>query len=303
MNPIIKQAINFFFYETSKIFILLISIIFIVSFLRSYLQADKIKEFLSKKHTIVGNILASIIGTITPFCSCSAIPLFIGFLQAGIPLGITFSYLIAAPMVNEIAFVLLLSSFGGKIALLYWAVGIFLAISIGFLLGKLNLEKYVEDFVWQIKTKNTQTETLEQLSLKQRAINAFFYTKELVKSIFIWIILGVAIGAFIHGFVPQELILKYCSKDNPFAVFWAVLIGVPIYANAAGSVPIINALVQKGLPIGTALALMMSITALSLPEIMILRRVLKPKLLFIYVGIVSCGILLVGYLFNLLKLN
>jgi len=292
---LLREAINFFIKDIIKIFFLLTSIVFAVSFIRSYLPPEKIKKILSNKFPILGYILAALIGTVTPFCSCSAIPLFIGFIESGVPLGVTFSYLISAPMVNEVAAILLFGLFGFKIAAIYIISGVLIAIIVGFILGKLKLEHLVEDYVYKIKVKQDFS---IKLTIKDRLQQSYLYTVDLVKKVFPYIIVGVGLGAFIHGYAPANLLVTIANKDNIFAVPIAVLIGVPLYSNAAGTIPIVKALLEKGLPIGTALSFMMAVTALSLPEMIILRKVLKPKLLFLYVIILTLGIIFTGYLFN-----
>ena len=295
-GSILGGAINFFIYDTIKIFILLAVIIFVVSYIRTYLAPERVKKLLSKKFEIFGNMTASTIGIFTPFCSCSAVPLFIGFVESGVPLGVTFSYLIAAPLINEVAAALLWGLFGWKIALLYIASGWIISVVAGFILGKMHLEKYVEDYVYKIKVKNNLK--LEKKTQKQRAKEAYEEVKSIIKKVFPYVLIGIAIGAFIHGYAPENLLTSIAGKGNWFAVPIAVLIGVPLYSNAAGVIPIVSSLIEKGLPLGTALAFMMAVVALSLPEIIILRKVLKTKLLIIYVAIVTAGIIFTGYLFN-----
>jgi uncharacterized protein len=236
------------------------------------------------------------IGIITPFCSCSAVPLFIGLVESGVPLGVTFSYLVSAPMVNEVAAVLLLGLFGWKIALLYVFSGVIIAIITGVILGRMKLERWVEDYVWQIKAGNALTEEKKGVAVRGR--EAARYTLDLFKKIYPYVLLGVGVGAFIHGYVPKNFLVNFAGKGNVFAVPIAVLIGVPLYSNAAGTIPIVSSLIEKGLPLGTALSFMMAVTALSLPEMIILRKVLKPKLLAIYITILTIGIMFTGYLFN-----
>lgn len=291
-------AVNFFIYDSLKIFILLSVIIFVISFIRSFIPPEKTRKWLSNRFEIVGNIIAALIGIITPFCSCSAVPLFIGLVESGVPLGVTFSYLISAPMVNEVAAVLLLGLFGPGIAFLYIASGVTIAIFVGFILGRLKLEHLVEDYVWKIKVN--QKDILISKTLKDRLVESSHYTADLVKKVFPYVLIGVAVGALVHGYVPEDFLAKIAGKGNPLAVPLAVLIGVPLYSNAAGTIPIVKSLIEKGLPIGTALAFMMSVTALSFPEMIILRKVLKPKLLAIYVMILTMGIIFTGYLFNLI---
>ena len=272
------------------------AIIFFVSFLRSYLPPEKVKKVLANRFEFVGNILAAMIGIVTPFCSCSAVPLFIGFVESGVPLGVTFSYLVSAPMVNEVAAVLLLGLFGWKIALIYVVSGVVIAVVTGVIIGKFKLEGWVENYVWKIKAGSTAVEDTKILA--QRIKEARQYTFNLFKNIYPYVLLGVLLGAFIHGYAPENFLASLAGKGNIFAVPLAVLIGVPLYSNAAGTIPIVKALIEKGLPLGTALAFMMAITALSLPEMIILRKVLKPKLLSVYIAILTVGIIFTGYLFN-----
>ncbi|OIO87900.1 MAG: hypothetical protein COW32_07790 [Candidatus Aquicultor secundus] len=291
-------AINFFIYDMVKILFMLTIIIYAIAIIRSFLPAEKIRAMLSSKNEYVGNVLAALFGIITPFCSCSAVPLFIGFVEAGIPLGVTFSFLVASPMINEIALGLLWTLFGWKIAVIYVVSGLLVAIVAGIIIGRLGLEKWVEDFVYQIKVGKTATEAAK-LTWKNRSDDARTYTLDLVKKIAPYIALGVGIGAFIHGYAPADFISRVAAKTNPFAVPVAVLIGIPLYSNAAGTIPIVTALIGKGVPMGTALAFMMSVTALSLPEMIILRKVLKKPLLATFFATVGVAIIFTGYLFNL----
>ncbi len=295
------DALNFFIYDTIKIFILLLIIIYIITFIRSFFPPEKTREILSKKKgsTFLGHILAALLGIVTPFCSCSAVPLFIGFVEAGIPLGVTFSYLVAAPMVNEVALVLLYGLFGLRISLIYVVSGEIIAIISGIIIGKLKLEKYVEGYVYELSNNNTELD-LPEPTMKERLYDSWIFTRDLLKKIWLYVVIGIAIGGLMHGWVPAGALAKYAGADNPFAVFVAVAIGIPLYANAAGVIPLISELTRAGVAMGTALAFMMSVTALSIPEMIILRQVLKPKLLAIFVGIVGCGILFTGYLFNYL---
>ncbi|KKS41901.1 MAG: Permease family protein [Candidatus Kuenenbacteria bacterium GW2011_GWA2_42_15] len=295
-NSIFGEALIFFITDSIKIAILLVAIIFFVSFLRSYLPPEKVKKVLANRFEFVGNILAAMIGIVTPFCSCSAVPLFIGFVESGVPLGVTFSYLVSAPMVNEVAAVLLLGLFGWKIALIYVVSGVVIAVVTGVIIGKFKLEGWVEDYVWKIKAGSTAVEDTKILA--QRIKEARQYTFNLFKNIYPYVLLGVLLGAFIHGYAPENFLASLAGKGNIFAVPLAVLIGVPLYSNAAGTIPIVKALIEKGLPLGTALAFMMAITALSLPEMIILRKVLKPKLLSVYIAILTVGVIFTGYLFN-----
>jgi hypothetical protein len=297
-SSVIAGAVNFFIFDSIKIFILLSVIIFFITFLRSYLSPERVRKLLTRRFEIMGNVLASFIGIVTPFCSCSAVPLFIGFVESGVPLGVTFSYLISAPMVNEVAAVMLLGLFGLKIAGIYIASGVIIATVVGFLLGKMKLEHLVEDYVWKIKVGRNNLEN--KITLKDRFQDAYRYTVDLVKKVFPYVLLGVGVGAFIHGYAPENFLAHVAGKNNLLAVPLAVAIGVPLYSNAAGTIPIVKSLIEKGLPLGTSLAFMMAVTALSLPEMIILRKVLKVKLLALYIIILTLGIMFTGYLFNFL---
>jgi uncharacterized membrane protein YraQ (UPF0718 family) len=290
------NAVNFFIYDTVKIFILLAVIIFVVSIVRSYLPPEKVRAILSRKNKYSGNIIASLLGIITPFCSCSAIPLFLGFVQAGVPLGVTFSFLVASPMVNEVALILLLGMFGWKIAVIYIITGLFISIFSGIIIGKLKVEKLIQPFVFENEI-NTNF-VLSKLSIKQRLIYAGNYTVSILKKVWPYIILGIGIGAWIHGYVPADFLARYAGAGKWYAVPLAVLIGIPLYSNAAGIIPLVGVLTEKGVAMGTTLAFMMSVTALSLPEFMILKKVMKVKLILIFAGIVGVGIMLIGFLFN-----
>lgn len=289
------DALEFFIYDTLKIFLLLSVIIFAIAIIRSYFPPERTKRLLSHKKEFIGNILAALLGIVTPFCSCSAVPLFIGFVEAGVPLGVTFSFLISSPMVNEVALIMLWGLFGWKIAVLYVITGVLLAIVAGSVIGRLKMEKYVQDYVWKIKAGSTSE---VKTSLKEKIFYARSYTLDLLKKIWPYVIVGIGVGAMIHGYVPTDFVLKYAGPDNPFAVPVAVLLGVPLYSNAAGMIPIVQALVGKGMAMGTVLAFMMSVTAISLPEAVILKNVLKMRLLYTFFGIVAIGIIIVGYLFN-----
>jgi len=292
------NTVNFFVYDTIKILLLLAAIIFVVSLIRSYFPPEKTKKFLSKaKFPIINNLLAALIGIVTPFCSCSAVPLFIGFVEAGVPLGVTLSFLISAPMVNEIALVLLWGLFGWKIALIYIVSGVTIATVAGWIMGKLKLEKWVEEFVYKVKIKQSNE---KRLTFKNRLEYAKRYMINIVKSVWIYVVIGVGLGALMHGYAPNDLLVKYAGPNNFFAVPLAVLIGIPLYSNAAGTIPIVSVLIAKGMAMGTALAFMMAVTALSLPEFIILKKVLKPKLIITYALIVGLGIIFTGYLFNLI---
>lgn len=289
------EALNFFIYDTLKIFLLLAVIIFAVAVIRTSFPPEKTKRMLSHKREYVGNILAALLGIVTPFCSCSAVPLFIGFVESGVPLGVTFSFLISSPMVNEVALIMLWGLFGWKIALIYIGAGLLVAIVAGIVIGKLKMEKYVQDYVWEMQVGNAE---IVQLAFREKLDYAKNYTLELLKKIWPYVVVGVGLGAFIHGFVPQDFLVRWAGRDNPFAVPVAVALGVPLYSNAAGVIPIVHALMEKGMAIGTVLAFMMAVTALSLPEAIILKNVLKNRLLAVFFGIVAVAIVCVGYLFN-----
>ncbi len=292
----LADALNFFIYDIIKIFLLLTVIIFIVSVIRSYFPPEKTKKILAHKKEFIGNILAALLGIVTPFCSCSAVPLFIGFVEAGVPLGVTFSFLISSPMVNEVAVVLLWGLFGWKIAAIYMGTGLLVAIGAGFIIGKLKLEKWVEEYVYKIKTGQGQEVSTQ--TFPERLQYAKWNTADILKRVWLFVFLAIGIGGFIHGYVPEDFLVRYAGNGNPFAVPMAVAIGVPLYSNAAGVIPIVYALMEKGLSTGTVLAFMMAVTALSLPEMIILRKVLKIKLLAVFVGIMTVTIMAVGYLFN-----
>jgi len=292
----LTEALNFFIYDTVKILFLFTTIIFAITLLRSYFSTEKVRVYLSKKHEFTGNILAALFGIITPFCSCSAIPLFLGFLQARIPLGVTFSYLISAPLNNEIAIAMLLTMFGWKVAALYIGFGLMVAIVGGIVIGRLGLEKEV---LIEVKPINGEITAEEQkISFASRLKDAKEYTQDILYKTWIYVLAGVGVGAFIHGYVPTEFIVRVAGADNIFAVPLATLLGVPMYSNAAGVMPLIEVLTSKGMLMGTALSFMMAITALSLPEAMILKRIMSLKLIGIFFGTVTLGIIGVGYLFN-----
>ncbi|MDH4230953.1 MAG: permease, partial [Nitrospirota bacterium] len=266
------------------------------SVIRSYFPPEKTKRILSHKKIFIGNILAALLGVVTPFCSCSAVPLFIGFVEAGVPLGVTFSFLISSPMVNEVAVVLLWGLFGWKITAIYIGTGLLVAIFAGLIIGKLKLEKWIEEYVFKIHVGAGQ-ET-EAPAFRERLGAARWNTVDILKKVWLFILIAIGIGGFIHGYVPEDFLVHYAGRGNPFAVPLAVAIGVPLYSNAAGVIPIVGALMEKGLSMGTMLAFMMAVTALSLPEMIILRKVLKIPLLGVFVGIMTATIIAVGYLFN-----
>jgi uncharacterized membrane protein YraQ (UPF0718 family) len=296
-KTLLAEAVNFFIYDTIKILLLMIVIIFIVSIIRSFLPPEKIRKILSGDKKYSGNVLASLLGIITPFCTCSAIPLFLGFLEAGVPLGTTFSFLVASPMINEVALVLLFGLFGWKISVLYIVSGLIIAILSGIVIGKLKVENLVEEFIYK-SNKNGILE-LPSLTWKQRVDYAKNYTIGIIKKVWIYIIIGIGIGAWIHGYVPTDFLAKYASSDKWYAVPLAVLVGIPLYSNASGVIPLVGVLSEKGVSMGTSLAFMMAVTGLSLPEFMILKKVMKVKLIVIFASIVGLGIIFTGYLFNL----
>ena len=292
----LADALEFFIYDTIKIFLLLSVIIFVVSTIRSFFPPEKTRRILSHKKEFIGNILAALLGIVTPFCSCSAVPLFIGFVEAGIPLGVTFSFLISSPMVNEIAVVLLFGLFGWKVTAIYIGTGLLVSIFGGLIIGKLKLEKWVEEYVYSIH--DGQEYEITKPTFKERLQFAKGSTTDILKRIWLYILIAIGIGGFIHGYVPENFLVRYAGPGNPFAVPIAVIIGVPLYSNAAGVIPIVYALMEKGLSMGTVLAFMMAVTALSLPEMIILRKVLKIPLLGVFAGIMTVTIIAVGYLFN-----
>ena len=295
METHLGSGVHFFFYDTIKIIILLGIMIFAISYIRSYFPPERTKKILERFSGITGNIMASLLGIVTPFCSCSSVPLFIGFVEASIPLGVTFSFLITSPIVNEAAFAILLASFGWKIALIYVATGVVVGVVGGILIGAMKLEGEVEEYVYQIKVGEVD---IEEMTHKDRVQFAISNVKDIIKRIWIFLMIGIGIGALIHGWAPAPLLAKYAGPDNPFAVIVAVIFGIPLYSNALGTIPIAEALINKGVGIGTALSFMMATTALSLPEMILLRKVIKPKLIGVFVTITGIAIILVGYLFN-----
>jgi uncharacterized membrane protein YraQ (UPF0718 family) len=293
----LAEALNFFIYDTIKVTLLLIIMVFLVGIIRTFITPPKVKKLLGGRKEGVGNVLAALLGVPTPFCSCSAVPLFIGFVEAGVPLGVTFSFLIACPMVNEVAIAILLGMVGWEVTALYIASGLVVAIVAGIVIGRMGLEGEVEGFVYKTRSKKMKE---PKLSWKQRMYFAKSQTVNIVTKVFPYIVLGIAAGAFIHGFVPVGFLADIAGSDNPLAVPLVVMVGIPLYSNAAGTIPIVQALMAKGMALGTALAFMMSVTALSLPEMIILRRVLKPKLLAAFALILAVSFILTGLLFNAL---
>jgi uncharacterized membrane protein YraQ (UPF0718 family) len=294
----LTETIRFFLFEVPKVLMLLTLIVFVVGIVRTYFSPERTRRILEDKSLFAGNVMAGALGIVTPFCSCSAIPLFLGFVEAGIPLGVTFSFLIAAPMINEVAVVLLFGLFGWKTALLYVSTGLVIAISSGWIIGKLKLERFVEDWVYQIKSEGGAFEG-ERRSFSQRIEAGLSAVKEIVGKVWIYILIGIGVGAAVHGYVPENFMASIMGKSAWWSVPLSVLIGVPLYSNAAGIIPIVQSLLEKGASLGTALAFMMSVIGLSLPETIILKKVLKLPLIFIFVGIVATGIMIVGFLFNL----
>ena len=292
------SGVNFFFLDTVKILLLLAGIIFIVTVLRSFMSVERTRALLGGKREGIGNVLASGLGVVTPFCSCSAVPAFIGFVASGIPLGVTMSFLIASPLVNEVAIALLLGLFGIGPTLMYVGAGLVIAIVAGFVIGRLKLERWVEPFVFETKLRGKVITSTAGLTWDDRIQMGIEEVVSILKRIWPYLLVGIGLGAVIHGWAPEDFFARYAGADNPFAVLIAVLIGIPLYSNAAGILPLIDALYSKGLPMGTLLAFMMATVALSLPEMILLRRVLKPKLIAVFVGVTGIGIIGVGYLFN-----
>ena len=296
----LTETIHFFVYDTIKITLLLVGIIFIITVLRSYMSIERTRALLGGKREGVGNVMAAGLGVITPFCSCSAVPAFIGFVAAGVPIGVTLSFLIASPLVNEIAIGLLFSLFGWQVTAAYIAAGLTIAIAAGWVLGKMGVEKWVEPFVFETKLGGQVIDSSAGLTFDQRIQMGVEEVGTILRKIWPYLLVGIGLGAIIHGWVPTDFFTTYAGSDNMFGVLVAVGIGVPLYSNAAGIMPMVQALYEKGLPMGTLLAFMMAVVALSLPEMILLRRVLKPQLLAAYVGVVATGIVAVGYLFNVI---
>lgn len=292
------DALQFFLYDTPKVLLLLTGVVMVMGMVNSYFTAERTRALLAGRHEGVGSVMAALLGIVTPFCSCSAVPLFIGFVQAGVPLGVTFSFLISAPMVNEIALTLLFGLFGWQIAALYLGLGLSVAILAGLIIGKLKMEQHLEDWVRNMAHVDVAVGA-DELTWADRIQAGFTSVREIVGKVWLYVFAGIAIGAGIHGYVPQDFMVSLMGKDAPWwSVPASVLIGVPMYTNAAGIIPIVEALLAKGASLGTVLAFMMSVIALSLPEMVILRKVLKPRLIATFVGVVATGIMLVGYVFN-----
>ena len=293
----LTEAIRFFLYDTPKVLMLLISIVFIVGIIRSYFSPEKTRKALEGKPLFIGNIMASTLGIVTPFCTCSAIPLFIGFVESGIPLGVTFSFLVAAPMINEVALVLLFGLFGWKTALLYASTGLLIAIVSGWVIGRLKVERFVEEWVYEIKAGDFQMEE-GNITFTDRIQTGYTAVVDIVSKVWIYIVMGIAVGAAVHGYVPENFMASIMGKAAWWSVPLAVLIGVPLYSNAAGIIPVLQALLEKGAALGTALAFMMSVIGLSLPEMIILKKVIKLPLIIIFISVVATGIMIVGFIFN-----
>jgi len=296
-GTVLSDAVHFFVYDIIKIYLLLAGVMFVVGFLQTWLPPERIKGILARHSRLMSHVLASLMGAIAPFCSCSAVPMFIGFVESGVPLGVTMTFLIASPMITPSGVALLWGLFGARTAALYVAFGLVISIVSGIIIGRLHLERWVEDYVYQTRVGKG---TVSTPSFTDRLRASWNYMREIFRRVAPWVAAGVAIGAFIHGYVPDDVLVRYAGRNNPFGVLVAVLIGIPLYSNAEGVIPVVQALWAKGLPLGTALAFMMAVTGLSLPESLILRRVLKPKLLATFIAIVGASIIIVGYLFNAL---
>ena len=293
----LTEALRFFIFEFPKVMLLLTLIIFFVGIIRTYFTPERTRKALEGKKTFTGNVMAATLGIVTPFCSCSAIPLFLGFVESGVPLGVTFSFLIAAPMINEVAIILLYGMFGWKVAAIYVGTGLAIAIIAGWIIGLLRLEKWVEPWVYQTHVGESGLEE-DQLTFVKRINLGYAAVKEIVGKVWLYVAFGIAVGAAAHGYVPEEFMAALMGKSAWYSIPLSIIIGIPLYSNAAGIVPIVAVLIEKGASLGTALAFMMSVIGLSLPEMVILRKVLKLPLIFTFIGIVGFGIMIVGYLFN-----
>jgi len=295
----LTEALRFFVFEFPKVMLLLTLIIFIVGIIRTYFTPERTRKALEGRKTFTGNVMASTLGIVTPFCSCSAIPLFLGFVESGVPLGVTFSFLISSPMINEVAVVLLYGMFGWKVAAIYVGTGLAIAIVAGWIIGLLKLEKWVEPWVYETHLGDSGEEE-EKISFGSRISLGYDAIKDIVGKVWIYVALGIAVGAGAHGYVPEEFMAALMGKSAWYSVPLSILIGIPLYSNAAGIVPIVSVLIEKGASLGTALAFMMAVIGLSLPEMIILRKVLKLPLIFTFIGVVGSGIMIVGYLFNII---
>jgi len=293
----LTEALRFFVFEFPKVMLLLTLIIFFVGIIRTYFTPERTRKALEGKKTFTGNVMAALLGIVTPFCSCSAIPLFLGFVESGVPLGVTFSFLIAAPMINEVAIILLYGMFGWQVAAIYVGTGLAIAILAGWVIGLLKLEKWVEPWVYKTHLGESGVQE-EKLSFANRINLGYEAVKEIVGKVWIYVALGILVGAGAHGYVPEDFMASLMGKSAWYSIPLSIVIGIPLYSNAAGIVPIVSVLIEKGASLGTALAFMMSVIALSLPEMIILRKVLKLPLILTFIGIVGTGIMIVGYLFN-----
>ena len=291
----LASSVNFFIYDSIKVTLMLAVIVFAVAIVRTYITPQKVKKWVSGRTEGVGNVVAAVLGIPTPFCSCSAVPLFIGFVESGVPLGITFSFLIASPLINEVAAAMLLAMFGWQIALIYIVSGLIIAIVAGIIIGRLHLESQVEEFVWKCKMHDQPDKVM---TWKDRLMFAKNESRDITQKVLPYILIGIAIGAIIHGYAPGDFLVNIAGENNPLAVPIAVLIGIPLYSNAAGMIPIMEVLTSKGMATGTALAFMMAVIGLSLPEMIILRKVIKLKLILIFAGILFVAFTMTGYLFN-----
>jgi uncharacterized protein len=295
------EALRFFAYEVPKVLMLLVAVVFLMGVVHTFISAERTRSLLAGRREGVGNLMAASLGVVTPFCSCSAVPLFIGFLQAGVPLGITFSFLVSAPMVNEVALALLFGMFGWQVALLYLVMGLMVAVVSGVVIGKLKMESHLEEWVQKLQNSASVVDfQAESLTWPLRFGEGVRHVREIVGRVWLYIVLGVGLGAGIHGYVPENFMASLMGRDEWWAVPVAVLVGVPMYSNAAGILPVVEALLGKGAALGTVMAFMMSVIALSAPEMIILRKVLKPRLIAVFAGVVASGIMIVGYIFNLL---
>jgi uncharacterized membrane protein YraQ (UPF0718 family) len=294
----LTEAVRFFIFVVPKVMLLLAIIVFFVGIIRTYFTPERTRKALEGKRTFTGNVMAAGLGIVTPFCSCSAIPLFIGFVKSGVPLGVTFSFLIASPMINEVAVVLLFGMFGMKVALIYVVTGLVIAIAAGWTIGFLNLEKWVEPWVYSMHMGNSSLEE-ESTNLEKKINTGYAAVKDIVGKVWLYVTIGIAVGAFAHGYVPEDYMASLMGRSVWYSVPLSVLIGIPLYSNAAGIVPIVAVLLEKGAALGTSLAFMMAVIGLSLPEMIILRKVLKLPLIFTFGGVIGLGIILVGYLFNI----
>jgi uncharacterized membrane protein YraQ (UPF0718 family) len=295
-----REALRFFLHEAPKVLLLLCGVVFAMGVLRSYFSPEHTRALLAGRRRLTGHVLAALLGVVTPFCSCSAVPLFIGFVTSGVPLGVTFSFLIAAPMVNEVALVLLLGLFGWKVALLYLGTGLAIALVSGWVIGKLRMERWMEPWVLQVPAGEGDGAQVPPLSRAQRLAMGREALRDIVGKVWPWVLVGIAVGAGIHGHVPEDLLATFMGRDAWWSVPLAVLVGIPMYSNAAGIIPVVQALLEKGAALGTALAFMMAVIGLSLPEMIILRKVLRLPLILCFAGVVGTGILLVGWLYNAL---